>query len=231
MICTVQRGDRLCGGGGTSDHNNQLDSACSDLPSERGGGLGRCGLVAGVKRHAWHGEGLPPVNRQCQRSGSATRDRGDEPSRAVPAAAAIRLRVRAAAVQPARVPRLNGSAAASTVRTTGRVRGKRGLLATIDAQRRVPIMSIRSPPSASRARSTVNMHADLIRTSLRDSCLGLGVAPGVHEAWHKNAEKALVPCFALCSAAGLRGPWGVSPAGPRAGSLRPAREKTSRNEA
>lgn len=48
------------------------------------------------------------------------------------------------------------------------------------------------------------MHADLIRTSLRDSCLG--VAPGVHEAWHKNAEKALVPCFA--------GPaWGVSPAG------------------
>lgn len=87
-----------------------------------------------------------PAAGQCQRSGSAMRDRGDEPSRAVPAAAAIRLRVRAA-----RVPRLNGSAAASTVRTTGRVRGKRGLLATIDAQRRVPIMSIRSPPSASRS--------------------------------------------------------------------------------
>lgn len=92
-----------------------------------------------------------PAAGQCQRSGSAMRDRGDEPSRAVPAAAAIRLRVQ---VRAARVPRLNGSAAASTVRTTGRVRGKRGLLATIDAQRRVPIMSIRSPPSASRTRST-----------------------------------------------------------------------------
>jgi hypothetical protein len=42
------------------------------------------------------------------------------------------------------------------------------------------------------------MQADLIRTSLRDS--SLGVAPGVHEAWHKNAEKA---CSLLPQ--GLRG--------------------------
>lgn len=141
-----------------------------------------------------------PAAGQCQRSGSAMRDRGDEPSRAVPAAAAIRLRVQ---VRAARVPRLNGSAAASTVRTTGRVRGKRGLLATIDAQRRVPIMSIRSPPSASR--STCKQISPAPVCAIH----ALGLRPACMKHGTKMRRRRL-----FLALQGLAPAWGVSPAGP-----------------
>jgi hypothetical protein len=71
-------------------HNSQLHNAysCSDLPvpSERGGGTGTVWAAGRCQEARRRG----PTAGQCQRSGSAMRDRGDEPSRAVPAAAAIR---------------------------------------------------------------------------------------------------------------------------------------------